>query len=140
MYDWHLLLNIYCICKQKEENKMNTKKENIKKEISRLKKLLSKHSDHVSIYISWNKKRKYNKITINNVILLKEKGLLHLVGIIYFTISKKHRSLMGQMMLLLDQNNNEISYTTIFIKKRDIEISYDWQTGLRLMAMTLNDY
>ena len=47
---------------------------------------------------------------------------------------------MGQMMLLLDQNNNEISYTTIFIKKRDIEISYDWQTGLRLMAMTLNDY
>jgi phage-related protein len=119
---------------------MKTKKENIKKEVSRLKKLLSKHSDHMNIHISWNRKRKYNKIIIKNVSLLKEKGELQLMGIIYFTISKKNRPLMGQTMLLLDRGNNEISYTTFFVKKRPIEISYSWETGLRLMAISVNDY
>lgn len=119
---------------------MKTKRQNTKKEISRLKKLLSKRCDYVNIYISWNRKRKYNLIVIKDVPLLKEKGMLHLIGIVYFTISKREKSVMGQTMLLIDSNNQEISYTSYFIKKKSIEISYDWQTGLRLMATTLNDY
>ena len=119
---------------------MKTKKENIKKEISRIKRLLNKNSDYVNIYVSWNRKRKHNLIQIKDVILLKEKGSCKLIGIVYFTISQEKKLLMGQTMLLLDQNNKEISYTIFFTKKRHIEISYEWETGLRLMAIFINDY
>lgn len=119
---------------------MKIKKLNTKREISRIKNLLNKNFDQVNIYVSWNRKRKHNKIIIKDVPLLKEKGILHLIGIVYSTVSKEEKSFMGQTMLLTDQNNKEISYTTLFTKERCIEISYDWETGLRLMAMTLNEY
>jgi hypothetical protein len=118
---------------------MDTQKQIIRKEVIRLSKLLSKRADHTILSLSWNRKTKNNMIQINDVLLLKEKGMCTLLGIVYFTVSKNNRIFVGQTMLLLDRNDKEISYTTLFLKKKKIEISYEWLQGLRLMATSLNE-
>lgn len=116
------------------------KKKTLKKELSRVSKMLHKKYQ-VNFTISWNRKRKKNTIQTKDIVQLKENGECKLVGIVYFTVTGEKTLLIGQTMLLLDRNGKEISCTNFFIKKkRVIELSYLWEDGIRLMASSIVDY
>ncbi|MEI6118433.1 MAG: hypothetical protein WCP92_04260 [bacterium] len=121
---------------------MNTvpeKKDFLKKEITRVSKLLNKQHQ-VNFTISWNRKRKNNLIQTKDIDQLKEKGQCRLIGIVYFTITGKETLFMGQTMLLLDMKGKEICCTSFFIKKnRVLELSYAWEDGMKLLSMSIRE-
>ncbi len=113
------------------------RKISLKKEVNRVRKMLNKNNQ-INFSISWNRKRKHNKIQTKDIAQLKENGICSLIGIVYFTVTGDKTLLIGQTMLLLDANGKEISCTSFFIKqKRIIELSYSWDNSIGLLAISI---
>ena len=113
-------------------------KEEFKKEVLRIEELLNKKF-YVQMRIQWYENQEEKRIFVKNISVLRDKGNLEIVGIVYFTCFHEGEVFIGQLMLFLDEGQHEISCTIYFSENRYFELSSSWTTGIHLLGLEIND-